>query len=86
MSHKIELGDQAFQAYERRARRLGMSVDEYLEQSAPAPDDGFHLTPEMRAGIERGLADVEAGRTHGLSEVRETLAKYRAAWQEENRA
>jgi predicted transcriptional regulator len=54
-------------------------VDEYLDRCAPS-DDGFVLTPEMRAGIERGLAQADAGQLLELGQVRESLAQYGAEW------
>jgi predicted transcriptional regulator len=81
MHHSIKLSDEAYKAYERRASRVGLTVDEYLDRSAPS-DDGFVLTPEMRAGIERGLAQADAGQLMGLNEVRESLAQYGAKWRE----
>lgn len=79
MHHSIKLSDEAYRAYERRARKVGLTVDEYLDRSAPS-DDGFVLSPEMRAGIERGLAQADDGRLIGLREVRESLAQYGAEW------
>ena len=79
MHHSIHLSDEAFRAYERRARRVGLTVAEYLDRSAPS-DDQFSLTPEMRAGIERGLAQADAGKLVGLDQVRESLTQYRAGW------
>ncbi len=79
MSHLISLSDDAFRAYERRARHAGLTLEQYLDQSAPY-DDGFVLTPEMRLGIERGLAQADAGELLEMSVVRESLADYRSEW------
>ena len=73
MDRSIKLSDEAYRAYERRARRVGLSVDEYLDRSAPS-DDGFVLTPEMRSGIERGLAQADAGQLIGLAQGLESEA------------
>lgn len=51
-----------------------------LDKAAPA--EGFTLTPEMRAGIERGLAQADAGQLVGFGQVRETLARYKAEWRD----
>lgn len=83
MQHSVNLSEQAFLAYERRARKVGLTVEEYLDRSAPSPD-GFALTPEMRAGIERGLAQADAGQVVGFDQVRESLDQYRAAWRVKN--
>jgi hypothetical protein len=82
MSHQFHLSDTAFQAYERRAKRVGLTVAEYLDKSAPAESDGFTLTPEMRACIELGLAQADSGRLVGFEQVHESLAQYKAAWRE----
>jgi hypothetical protein len=80
MHHSIKLSDEAYRAYERRARRVGLTVDEYLDRSAPS-DDGFVLTPEMRAGIERGLAQADAGQLIGLGQGLESEASQkRCPW------
>ncbi|MEQ1934286.1 MAG: hypothetical protein ABL962_10480 [Fimbriimonadaceae bacterium] len=79
MPHSISLSDSAYRAYEARAKQVGLTVDEYLTQLALS-DEGFFLSPEMRLGIERGLAQAEAGNLVGFSQVREELAKYRAGW------
>jgi hypothetical protein len=76
MEHVINLDEQAFRAYQRRAQMLGLSVEEYLNRSAPIDDD-FLLTPEMRASIERALAQADAGHLVSLDLVREGLALYR---------
>jgi len=81
MHHSIKLSDEAYRAYERRARRVGLTVDEYLDRCAPS-DDGFVLTPEMRASIERGLSQADSGQCLGLDQVRESLALYGAEWRE----
>lgn len=81
--HQIQLSDEAFLAYQRRAKSVGLTVEEYLDRSAPA--DEFALTPEMREGIERGLAQADVGQTVGLMQVRETLAEYKAKWRESGR-
>ncbi len=84
MHHSIELSDQAFRAFSQTARELGLSVADYLNQSAQAKiePDGFSLTPEVRAGIERGLADAESGRLVSPDEVQQTLAEHKAKWRE----
>ncbi len=79
MEHSIRLSEEAFRAYERKAREVGLTVDQYLDQSAPSDDD-FVLTPEMRAGIERGLAQADAGQLIGMDQVRESVSQYRAEW------
>ena len=79
MHHSIHLSEEAFRAYERRARRVGLTVAETLDRSAPS-DDRFSLTPEMRSGIELGLAQADSGQLVGLAQVRESLAQYRAGW------
>ncbi len=79
MEHSIKLSDQAYKGYEVLASRLGLTVAEYLNQSAP-DDAAFILSPEMRAGIERGLAQAEAGQIVSHEQVRESLAMYRAEW------
>lgn len=84
MHHSIRLTDEAYRAYERRAKRAGLTVDEYLNRSAPA-DDGFALTPEMRESIEAGLSQADSGQVVGFDQVRESLAQYRAAWREGTR-
>lgn len=87
MAHSVQLTEFAYQTYARKAKDLGMSLEEYLDRSArvvPAPD-GFVLTPEVESAIRQALADVAAGRTSTLSEVRERLALYSAKWQEEKR-
>jgi|GEM_PF-2693904 len=90
MDHSIHLSDEAFRAYERRARHLGLTVEEYLDRSAPNEDE-FVLSPEMRAGIERGLAQADAGQYVGMGhagqyvgmgQVRESLAQYKAECRE----
>lgn len=84
MSHTVRLSDRAFKAFQVRAQRLGLSVEEYLDQSATdAPDDS--LTPEMRRAIETGLEQSAAGQVFGSAEVRESLAQYREAWQSAKR-
>jgi len=85
MHHSINLSEEAFRVYERRARRVGLTVDEYLDRSAPS-DEGFVLSPEMRLGIERWLAQADSGQVVGISHVRESLAKYRAEWRESNKS
>ena len=42
-------------------------------------DNDGPLTPEERAGVERGLADVRAGRVHTAAQVREELERRHAA-------
>ncbi len=82
MAHSIKLSEQAFLAYERRARAVGLTVEQYLDRSAPSEE--FTLTPEMRAGIERGLAQADAGEVVAFDQVRESLAQYRAEWLAKN--
>jgi len=82
MQHSIKLSEQAFLAYERRARAVGLTVEQHLDRSAPNSE--FTLTPEMRACIERGLAQSDAGKVVAFDQVRESLAQYRAEWQAEN--
>jgi hypothetical protein len=79
MPHSISLSDSAYRAYEIRAKRVGLTVDEYLTQLARS-GEGFFLSPEMRIGIERGLAQADAGDHLCFSQVREELTKYRAGW------
>lgn len=45
-------------------------LDIFLD-SAPYEDE--ELTPEERAGIEEGLADIKAGRTYTMEEVEKEL-------------
>lgn len=84
MYHTIELSEQAFESFARIAKELGLSVAEYLNQSARAriEPDGFSLTPEVRAGIERGIADADAGRMVSLDQVKKTLDRYKTKWRE----
>ena len=82
--HYIHLSEAAFRAYEKRAREIGLTVEEYLDRSAPS-DDGFALTPEMRSAIERGLAQADSGQLVALQQVRETIAQYRAEWRGNNK-
>lgn len=79
MEHRIRISDEAFRAYEKRAKQIGLTVDEYLDRSAPSGSE-FTLTPEMRAGIERGLELADSGKLIGISQVRESLAKYGEEW------
>ena len=85
--HQVALTDEAYSAFQEYADRLGISVAEYLNKTAAAPieADGFSLTPEVRAGIEKGLADADAGRMVGLDAVRESIAEYKARLREERR-
>ncbi len=83
MNHSIKLEDEAFRAYAIRALQLGMTVDEYLNRSAPT-QEGFVLTPEMRAAIERGLGQADAGQVVGMEQVRESLSQYRSTWRKKN--
>jgi hypothetical protein len=84
MHHSVRLSEKAFRAYDRLARRAGMSVEQYLDRFAPGAD-GFVLTPEMREGIERGLAQLDLGEAVSIAQVRESLAKYQAEWRKESR-
>lgn len=81
--HNVPLSDSAYEAYRRRAEQVGLTVEQYLDQSAPAED--FTLTPEMRAGIERGLAQADRGELVGIVQVRESLASYKTTWRERDR-
>lgn len=81
--HQISLSDAAYKAFSRRAKDVGLTVEEYLNECAPQRD--FALTPEMRAGIERGLAQADAGKTIGIAQVRESLKQYRSQWRERKR-
>lgn len=84
MEHNVRLSDEAFQVYKRHAQRLGLSVEEYLDQSATSVGDGT-LTPEMRRAIEQGLQQADEGHVFGFDQVRESLAQYREAWQRPKR-
>lgn len=87
MAHSVRLSDFAYKTYLLRAEALGLTLEQYLDRSArvrPEPD-GFVFTPEVEAAIRRGMADVAAGRTTPLSEVREHFASYRTKWQESDK-
>jgi|CXWL01.1.fsa_nt_gi hypothetical protein len=80
MDHSVKLSDSAFKAYNRRARAIGLTVDEYLNQSAPQKDEYF-LSPETKAAIEQSLAQADRGELHCFDAVRESLKAYRSEWQ-----
>ncbi len=48
-----------------------------IEAISIEEDDVYVPTPEQRADIERGLADVAAGRTMPLEEFRRTMLRKR---------
>ena len=80
--HQVNLSDKAYEAYAVLAERMGLTVEEYLDQSAPE-DDGFQMTPEIRKAIEIGLEQADRGEVYSLSQVRESLEKYKAEWKKD---
>jgi predicted transcriptional regulator len=54
---------------------VGDWLDEWLEDEAAF--DAMPLSPEEIAGIERGLADIEAGRVISHEQMLAELAKWR---------
>jgi len=51
-------------------RQLALAIDEELKLGAYQP------TPDELAGIQRGLADLKAGRLASFAEVEATFRKY----------
>ncbi len=76
--HQVQLSDRAYQAYKELALKVGLTVEEYLDKSAPVDD--FVLTPEMRKGIELGLRQAEAGEGMTWDEVEKALEEHKAQW------
>ena len=77
--HSVRISDKAYRAYGRAAKRLGLTIEEFIDRSSPS-DDGFVLTPEMRDAIERSLAQIGRGEGRSINVVREDLAQYQAEW------
>jgi hypothetical protein len=80
--HNIQLSDPAFLAFQRRAESVGLSVAEYLNQigAAVSEPDQFILTPEIRAGIEMGLAQAERGELISQDALTANLEREKAEW------
>ncbi len=55
-----------------KAEERELLLDELLEARLEAHEN----TPEFRAAIEEGLADIEAGRVHSIEEVRAMSYKW----------
>jgi predicted transcriptional regulator len=84
---EIHLSDEVYKKAEAVAAAQGYStVEEFvsktIEIDAAEQDGNFdHLfTPEVIAGIRRGMADLEAGSSSTLEEVERRFALKREAW------
>jgi hypothetical protein len=84
--HQVNLDDRIYEEARLRAEATGCSsVDEYVA-SVLANDlqldvnlDSF-FTPERLALIDEAAADVAAGNSHTMDQVREALARTREEW------
>lgn len=85
MHHSVQLTDSAFRAYQSRAKKAGLTVDEYLNRCAPTDAENFgSLTPETLSAIERSLAQADMGQLLGVAEVKASLDRYKKLWREES--
>jgi predicted transcriptional regulator len=78
MSTTLELRSQLHQLIDRISDDAVLQAHLVLlsREAAPAPPDFWdELTPDQQASIDRGLADLAAGRKKPFSEI---MAKYNA--------
>jgi hypothetical protein len=85
--HQVQLNDNLYKEAERRAREAGFgSVDEFvadrLENDFSEEQENFdHLfTPEVIADLDKISADMQAGKSVSMEEVKKHLADVRQAW------
>ncbi|HTQ10155.1 MAG TPA: hypothetical protein VMI31_08805 [Fimbriimonadaceae bacterium] len=86
----VHLSDQVYQDARRAAKAAGFeNVDLYVAeavrkylQTEVESEVGF-FTPEILAEIDRGVDDIEAGRTLSSEEVGASLARHKAKWLED---
>ncbi len=87
---QVQLDDRIFQIAQQRAAAGGFaSVDEYLADVISHDIDDQnnieHLfTPERLAHIARADAEIDAGNSYTIDEVKLELAEQREQWLREN--
>ena len=72
---RVFLGSDLASRLEAIAERTGISAEDLAAHAVKMYVDQIE---EIQAGIDRGLADVEAGRTVTMDEARETIRKLRS--------
>lgn len=82
--HTVHLTEPAYLGFQRLASKVGLSVDEYLNEvgATPPADDGFVMTPEIFAAVKRGLGQLDQGKSLTVEETRQRLQEYKAQWRE----
>lgn len=88
---QLYLNDQLYKKASRRAVEAGFkTIEEYaadvLASDLQDDTENFdHLfTPERLAHIDEAAAQIKAGQSYTMEEVREHLATYRADWIQKN--
>lgn len=86
---QITLDDQVYQKAQLRAEEAGFaSVDEYVADvlvhdfDPETPDLDHLFTPERMALIDKGIADIEAGRFFTREESERHLEKVKEEWRQ----
>ncbi|MBO9428751.1 hypothetical protein [Sulfitobacter sp. R18_1] len=72
---RVFLGSDLTSRLEAIAERTGISAEDLAARAVKMYVDQIE---EIQAGIDRGLADVKAGRTVTMDEARETIRKLRS--------